>query len=389
MAVSTQSDPIVRIVAKAYDAAVSPHLWASALDALTSRIGAVGAAYIIFNKQSGHVDWACFSGPSVEVKQDYVRHYAALDPYSPVLTAAPRGKWLALSDCLPSSTLRTDEWYNDFVRKSGVCDILGARLFDDSLHTVIFGLHQDNGQASLTAARVAVLEELLEPLSKAAGLHIELRGRGLKSGVAQVAFDMLAAGCIVTDADGHIVEMNSAAEQIVQRNDGLTVRNGKLALPQAFENAKLETLLATAAASMKSKAAIGHILVARRDHRLGYALTIAPLSPDLTPYERPLAIVVVTDPARLIPANRARRKDHREFIQTGEAQSKAQLLTPRELEILTWAARGKTAQETAQILNIATRTANEHVQAAVRKLGAANKVGAVAIAVSGRLIDQR
>src|SRR6202035_1740172 len=103
-------NPVSRVMANAYDAAVSPHLWPSALEAVTSHIGAVGAAYIIFNKQSRHVDWACFTGPSVEMKGDYVRHYAAPDPYSPVLTAAPRGSWLALSNCFPDTVLRSDEW---------------------------------------------------------------------------------------------------------------------------------------------------------------------------------------------------------------------------------------------------------------------------------------
>src|ERR1700721_1556798 len=129
-----RSNPLTRVFANAYEAAVSPELWPSALEAVTSRVGAAGAAYIVLNKENHQVDWACFSGPSVEMKGDYVRHYATLDPYSPLLTTAPPGKWLALSNCLPGTVLQSDEWYNDFVRKSGVCDILGVRLLDTSTH---------------------------------------------------------------------------------------------------------------------------------------------------------------------------------------------------------------------------------------------------------------
>jgi LuxR family quorum sensing-dependent transcriptional regulator len=64
---------------------------------------------------------------------------------------------------------------------------------------------------------------------------------------------------------------------------------------------------------------------------------------------------------------------------------KAQL-TPREREVLTWAAQGKSAWEIGEILKIAKRTADEHTQSAFRKLGAVNKTQAVAIALRDGII---
>jgi LuxR family quorum sensing-dependent transcriptional regulator len=62
-------------------------------------------------------------------------------------------------------------------------------------------------------------------------------------------------------------------------------------------------------------------------------------------------------------------------------------LTPREREVLTWAALGKSAWEIGEILRIAKRTVDEHSQTAMRKLDAVNRAQAVAIAIRGRLID--
>ena len=62
------------------------------------------------------------------------------------------------------------------------------------------------------------------------------------------------------------------------------------------------------------------------------------------------------------------------------------LLTAREVEVLTWVARGKSAWEIGEILHIAKRTVDEHVQTAVRKLGAVNRTHAVAIAVRDSII---
>jgi DNA-binding CsgD family transcriptional regulator len=83
----------------------------------------------------------------------------------------------------------------------------------------------------------------------------------------------------------------------------------------------------------------------------------------------------------------ARRKGHWEYIETAEAPARTQPLTPREREVLTWAALGKSAWEIGEILHITKRTVDEHVRTAARKLGAMNRTQAVAIALRNRIID--
>jgi hypothetical protein len=111
-------------VARLHAAAVTPEAWPDALTALTDAAGVAGAALIIFNKSTGKVDEAHFCGLSAGFQSDYVQHYAALDPYSPLLD----GSWKKLSEYLPDRLLRSSEWYNDFILTCGVRDILGHGL---------------------------------------------------------------------------------------------------------------------------------------------------------------------------------------------------------------------------------------------------------------------
>jgi len=62
-------------------------------------------------------------------------------------------------------------------------------------------------------------------------------------------------------------------------------------------------------------------------------------------------------------------------------------LSPRETECLTWAARGKTAQDTAQILNRSVETVRLHLKNAMSKLGALNRAHAVAKAMQLSLLS--
>ncbi len=62
-------------------------------------------------------------------------------------------------------------------------------------------------------------------------------------------------------------------------------------------------------------------------------------------------------------------------------------LKEREVDALTWAARGKTSQEIAQILNLSKRTVDFHIDSARDKLGVTTRVQAAIKATVGGLIE--
>jgi DNA-binding NarL/FixJ family response regulator len=62
-------------------------------------------------------------------------------------------------------------------------------------------------------------------------------------------------------------------------------------------------------------------------------------------------------------------------------------LNDREVEVLTWVARGKTSMEIARILGLTKRTIDFHIDNARDKLGTATRTEAVIKAAAGRLIE--
>ena len=62
-------------------------------------------------------------------------------------------------------------------------------------------------------------------------------------------------------------------------------------------------------------------------------------------------------------------------------------LAEREIEALTWSARGKTSDEIALILGLSKRTIDFHIDNARAKLGVATRIQAVVKAVTGKLIE--
>ncbi len=62
-------------------------------------------------------------------------------------------------------------------------------------------------------------------------------------------------------------------------------------------------------------------------------------------------------------------------------------LSKREVDALTWAARGKTSIEIAHILGLTKRTIDFHIDNARAKLSATTRTEAVIKAATGRLIE--
>jgi DNA-binding response OmpR family regulator len=74
-------------------------------------------------------------------------------------------------------------------------------------------------------------------------------------------------------------------------------------------------------------------------------------------------------------------------VARAELWPKTIALNEREVEVLTWVARGKTSADIAQIIGLTKRTVDFHIDNAREKLGAATRTEAVVKAASGRLIE--
>lgn len=73
-------------------------------------------------------------------------------------------------------------------------------------------------------------------------------------------------------------------------------------------------------------------------------------------------------------------------VEASETAYQAQLplpsLSPREKEVLVWAGRGKSAWETAQLLDLSESTVKSYIRNACGRLGVKNKTHAVAICLT-------
>jgi PAS domain-containing protein len=201
---------------------------------------------------------------------------------------------------------------------------------------------------------------MLEPLAKAARLHTELGSLGWKSSIALSALDQVAAAVIIADGDGRVIEMNRAAERILERGDGLMISNGKLGALHVLDSARLETAIAVATAEENTGAAIGRMRIRRHGGHPPYLLTVAPLGADLSIYGRPLVMIVLADPDQQSPSER----DVAEFFG----------LSPAESRLVIALLAGKKLGEVAIDFGVQITTLRTQLSSILRKTGVTRQV---------------
>jgi DNA-binding CsgD family transcriptional regulator len=229
----------------------------------------------------------------------------------------------------------------------------------------LFGIHYGIYQTRPKSAPAALLKQLLPPLSQAARLHVELRNSGWKSSIASQALDQLADGVIITDGEGHVIELNRAGEQILSRADGLAVRNGKICALRVFENHKLTTLIG-AAVSVKTAANTGRMLIKRRGSEKHYIITVASIgSPPPGMFDRPSAMILVGAPEHHAPAE--------------DDVARVFGFSPAESRLAAALVAGRTLSEIAASSGVRITTLRTQLSSILRKTGAKRQVDLIRI----------
>jgi DNA-binding CsgD family transcriptional regulator/PAS domain-containing protein len=289
-------------LAQLYDAAKIPAQWSAALQGLATAVGGIGAGQVILNRRTGAVEWVTLTGPCADLEPRYASHYAPLDLYAPALYALPARRWLSLSRSLPAGAAAGNAWYNDFILKSGIADILAAKMYEDEDTAVLLGIQRGPASDRAVAQFNAGVRELLQPLVGATRLHVAFRRLGRALAAAHQALRYLSVGVVLTDVEGHVLETNPLASEILRCEDGLLVRDGRLTATRTFESARLAAGIAGRGHCQPES----HLLIGRKGGARPHAVTIAPLDGgDGGAHAQRIVMVLIVNPDWQTPSERS------------------------------------------------------------------------------------
>ena len=155
-------------------------------------------------------------------------------------------EWLGPSEALCRfDELSRTEFFNDFLLRFNAAHALfGAGQYLDGAFTNL-SVFRSHKRGPFEENDVELIRILSPHIKRAFRLHIELAALKAYAQGLQVALDSSPTAILLMDRDSRILAMNQAARMIVGRNDGLSVRHGRLEAERVGESALLAELLST------------------------------------------------------------------------------------------------------------------------------------------------
>lgn len=234
--------------------------------------------------------WSRHARPYMDI---YAAKYAAIDPW--VIAAIGERAFdevVRMEDHIPPSVFEQSLFCREFLAAHG----------DDAVHRAGVVVRTPWGEGlvivergrrapAFEASDLAPLGEgyaLLRRLLLARGEEAALR-RGPK--VARDDLDPLVMGSVVVGGDGHIVQVNLAADRVLRRADGLHDADNRLVCADRRSAAALDAAIAAATRPRGDRDKL--VEVERGGGRLAYLVSVAPMP---GPSGRGRARLVFIDP---------------------------------------------------------------------------------------------
>ena len=345
------------------EAAIGEENWSKALAALAEAFGATEAHFTVWDRPRSQLQFSAFAGrfPADKVDQ-YARYFCAVDTCRESLIWLPPGQIILTQKHCQDIFFRS-EIYNDFLRPLGTRYLMAAKLTDSGSAVSMLRIHRSTRNGPYAEDQVRKFALLFPGLAHAAQYYCDQNHILKKAAVALTTLDQLEIGVIVVNSARHILQINAAAENLLDNNKGLLIiRNGKL-LAKCVES-DVAIRKAVEIACKGASTVEQNSCPARSIEQIdGVEISVSPLRP-----AKRGSVGTTTDAAMITLRKIENTFDHLSIDLTTKYA-----LTRREAAIAEQIARGCTIQQITFQNSISTNTVKTHLKAIFSKMGIRSK----------------
>jgi DNA-binding CsgD family transcriptional regulator len=343
---------LTELIGRVYETVGDVALWESFLAGLAQRTHAESAALVIHERKPELHTLAASWRLDPECSRLYQEYYGSVDVWAMRGRLKPPGYVCASESLCTSRELACTEIYNDFlVHQGAVHGMFGFLENDPSGRWGTVSLYRGLPGNEFHTSDLETLTFLMPHIRQAFKLHFQFSELKAHCEGIERAVNLLTTGVVFVGAKGEIVLTNSAAEELLRRNDGLLFVHGRLRTTFDAEANSLQAVIsgATQTSNGKGLSAGGTILVSRRRGR-PLSVTVAPLrNVNVGLGQRPAAVLFISDPVQNVelPADLLRR---------------CYRLTSAEARLTMFLVEGHSLKETADLSGITHNTAKSQLK---------------------------
>ncbi|MGE3850039.1 MAG: helix-turn-helix transcriptional regulator, partial [Gammaproteobacteria bacterium] len=210
------------------------------LDELAREFGAVGADLHLLRHDQPLAAYMGAQPP--EVLNEYPERFLHREPRSQALHGLRAGRVVTDCDITDAETLRSHEYYADFLPRNGMGGCIAAVPCNDGTLRAYLGVHYPRGVAEPSHQARRAIEALQPRLARAVKAQLRIVSAELDQGLHAQVLDRLATGVLVLDETGQILFANAAARALCGPRRALHCVGGRLVSGDDRQAARLQAL---------------------------------------------------------------------------------------------------------------------------------------------------
>lgn len=321
-------ESLSRVIAAIHAASSAPDRWPAALAEIMRLVEASKGALFDLDAAE-NVLGLTTTGHDPDAQRLYMAHYIAIDPTVRGALSAETGKPWVVYEAFPNSIIARHEYF-DFARRIDIGDVITINAEVVSGRRAVLSLQRPYSADRYDAQTKSVIALLAPHLEIAKCTQAKLQGALAKESALSAGLDRFAAAAFIVGADGKVFHLNLSANTMLAEEKTLSVRHGKLlskvpdlnaALAGAFRLATCEDPRSTLIPVISSSSRKTEMLISPlyEDHEMS------------SPWERPLALMVVVEPR--LDAGAIARRVHRLYgLSVVEARVMAEIALGSSIE---------------------------------------------------------
>jgi DNA-binding CsgD family transcriptional regulator/PAS domain-containing protein len=340
-------DEFSHLVSGIYAAATAPERWESAIREIHRALGGSGASLL----RGGGAVWSFHESTiPAEALDSYAQHYCHCDYVLAALQEGPAGVVRTGAEVVVPN--RNAEFHAGWMRPNELEDGLFVRLSDGPQPTCFIVCTSELPGSFDDPERVKVMNGLVVHLQQALRTQKQLTALTNNNLALASVLEAVRHGIVVVGPECVVLNLNSAAEEILREEDGLIHRHGCLTAMAARADHELRCAVWSALADGTTDVPGGHTFTCiRPSDKRPYAIHVVPLSRnsfDETPRD-PAALVLICDPER-------------ENESATALLRRLHGLTVAEAEVALRISRGLSLKQISDELSVSYQTIRTHLQ---------------------------
>ena len=345
------------LIDEIYDAAVEPQLWDRVLIDIADMLSSTSGV-LCWTDQSLH-GVSYFGRLDREFSERHGVPIISESPWPPAVLRQPLGQVVMSDEILPLAEARRTRWYREVITPQDVEHALLMHLDAQNGVEYTLTVHRSARKGSYTKADARILQRLVPHFRRALRVGARVQAYQALARDQQELLDLLNIGIVLIDKFCRARCVNRAAQEMLAKGQGLTLRNSTVSALEHSTAAEL-TRLITATASGGTG---GTLALPRQDAAVPLVVLVCPLRGTIR-YKigplgepQPAVALFIKDPAL-----------------AGETQLNDVLmqfyrLTPAETRVATMLGAGCGMVGASRYLAVSENTVKTHAKRIYEKMG--------------------